>query len=87
MTMKQHLTKYGAQNPDHLLDTLLAQLGLKNDAALCRFLELSPPQISKIRHKRLIVSPAMLLVLHEKTGKSIQELRDLLYPAAEPAAA
>ena len=40
-------------DPNNLLDTLIKQLHLKNDAALSRALEVAPPVISKIRHRRL----------------------------------
>ena len=35
--------------PNKLLDTLIERLNLKNDADLCRLLEVQPPIISKIR--------------------------------------
>ncbi len=40
-------------DPDRLLASLISRLSLKNDAALSRALEVSPPVISKIRHRRL----------------------------------
>ena len=45
-------------DPDRLLATLISKLSLKNDAALSRALEVSPPVISKIRHRRLPVTDA-----------------------------
>lgn len=65
-------------DPDHLLDALIAQLHLKNDAALSRALEVAPPVISKIRHRRIPVGAWMLIRMHEVTGMSIQELRELM---------
>lgn len=79
MSIRQHHASHGAQNPGYLLDAVMRKYRLRNDAALCRFLKLSAPQISKIRHRRLAVSSAMLLLLHEKTDISIQELRALLH--------
>lgn len=67
-----------AYQPNHLLDTIIEQMKLKNDAALCRLLEVAPPLISKIRHRRLPVGASMLIRMHETTGMSIRELRDLL---------
>jgi hypothetical protein len=67
-----------AYDPNHLIDALIKQLKLKNDAALCRALEVEPPIISKIRHRRLPVGGSMLIRMHEATGMSIRELRDLL---------
>ena len=65
-------------NPNRLLDTLIENLRLKNDAALSRALEVAPPVISKIRHHRLPVGASLLIRMHEVTGMSIRELRDLM---------
>lgn len=65
-------------DPNRLLDTLIERLNLKNDAALSRALEVAPPVISKIRHARLPVGASMLIRMHEESGLSIRELRDLM---------
>lgn len=65
-------------NPDKLLDSLLSKLQLKNDAALSRALEVAPPVISKIRHRRLPVGASILIRMHEVSDLSVAELRDLL---------
>ena len=65
-------------DPSHLLDALIAKLALKNDAALARVLEIAPPMISKIRHRRLPVSAALLIRMHEVTNLPISELRSLM---------
>lgn len=65
-------------NPDRLLDVLCENLRLKNDAALSRMLEVAPPIISKIRHRRLPVGAALLIRMHEVTGLKIIDLRYLL---------
>jgi hypothetical protein len=65
-------------NPNHLLDTLLGKMHLKNDAALSRMLEVAPPVISKIRHHRLQVGASLLMRMHDITGISVRELRDLM---------
>jgi len=72
--MAQHhaLASQETYNPNHLLDVLLGKMQLKNDAALSRMLEVAPPVISKIRHHRLPVR------MHEVTGMSIRDLRDLM---------
>lgn len=51
---------------------------MKNDAALSRTLEVAPPVISKIRHRRLPVGASMLIRMHEVTDMSVAELRELL---------
>ena len=65
-------------DPNKLLGSLIEKLNLKNDAALCRALEVEPPMISKIRHRRLPVGASMLIRMHEISGLSIEELRILM---------
>jgi plasmid maintenance system antidote protein VapI len=65
-------------NPSLLLDALHAKLKLKNDAALCRALEVAPPIISKIRHGRANLSSSLLLRVHELTGMHVRELQAIM---------
>lgn len=65
-------------DPNRLLDTLIEKMGLKNDAALARALEVAPPVISKIRHKRLPVGASLLIRMHEVSELSIHDLRVLM---------
>lgn len=65
-------------NPNKLLNELMARLSLRTDAALCRTLGVSPPVISKVRHKTMPVSAAVLIRMHEVSGLSIRELRRLM---------
>ena len=65
-------------DPDLLLAALLNKLNLKNDAALSRTLEVSPPVISKIRHRRLPVTASLLIRMHEVSDLSIAELRHIM---------
>ncbi len=65
-------------DPNNLLDSLIEKLGLKNDAALSRALEVAPPVISKIRHRRLPVGASLLIRMHEVSDLSIKELRLLM---------
>lgn|SRR5690606_32814446 len=65
-------------DPDYLLGSLIERMNLKNDAALSRALEVAPPVISKIRHRRLPVGASLLIRMHEVTNLSIQELRELM---------
>jgi hypothetical protein len=65
-------------SPSHLLDILLGKLQLRNDAALSRMLEVAPPMISKIRHRRVPFGASLLIRMHEVTGLSIRDLRDLM---------
>ncbi|MET3118854.1 hypothetical protein AAKU64_003089 [Undibacterium sp. GrIS 1.8] len=78
----KHLLDHEAEefqyNPNHLFDTLIKQLHLKNDAALSQELGVSAPIISKIRHRRLPVGSSLLIRMHEVSGLSIKELRCLM---------
>lgn len=65
-------------DPNRLLDDLRARLGLKNDAALARLLEVAPPCLSKIRHQKLPVGASMLIRMHEETDLSIRDLRNIM---------
>jgi plasmid maintenance system antidote protein VapI len=65
-------------DPNNLLGSLIQKLNLKNDAALSRALEVAPPVISKIRHRRLPVGASLLIRMHEVCGLSIKELRELM---------
>lgn len=68
----------GNHNPNQLIDALVNQLRLKNDAALSRALEVAPPVISKIRAHRLPVGATILLRMHEISGLEIKDLRALM---------
>jgi predicted unusual protein kinase regulating ubiquinone biosynthesis (AarF/ABC1/UbiB family) len=65
-------------DPNNLLESLIEKLNLKNDAALSRALEVAPPLISKIRHRRLPVGASLLIRMHEVSALSIQDLRHLM---------
>lgn len=68
----------GTYDPNHLLDTLLRKMQLRNDAALAKILDVGPPLISKIRHGRLPVGASLLIRMHEVTGFSLRQLRDIM---------
>ena len=76
--MHHSLAAQKSYNPNHLLDSLRGNMQLRNDAALSRMLEVAPPVISKIRHHRLPVGASLLIRMHEVTGMSIRDLRDLM---------
>jgi plasmid maintenance system antidote protein VapI len=65
-------------DPNLLLDALIKKLSLKNDAALSRILEVAPPVISKIRHKRLPVGASLMIRMHEVSDITIRELRSMM---------
>lgn len=78
--------KNNKSHPDsaasRLLDLLLERQNLKSDAALCRLLDLSPPQLSKIRHGRTGMSGEIKIAIHMKTGMEIREIQAVL--ASQP---
>lgn len=65
-------------DPNRLLDTVIVTLALKNDAALSRALGVTPPLLSKVRHRRLPVAAELMIRIHEATTFSIAEIRDLM---------
>lgn len=71
--------------PNKLLDTLIETMNLKNDAELCRVLEVQPPIISKIRHRKLAVGATILLRMHEKSALPIRQLKELSSESLEMA--
>lgn len=72
------LNEPAGYDPNNLLDSLIEKLNLKNDAALSRALEVAPPVISKIRHRRLPVGASLLIRMHEVSDLTIRELRILM---------
>jgi hypothetical protein len=62
-------------NPGALLDAIIFQLGIRNDAGLSRRLELAPPVVSKIRNKHIPIGPTLLIRIHEETGWTIRDIR------------
>ena len=69
---------YRDTKENDLLDLLIDKLRLKNDAALCRALEVAPPVVSKIRHGRLPVGDTILLRMHEISDIPLRKLKELL---------
>lgn len=65
-------------NINHMFNTVIAQQGLKNDSALSHFLKVSPPVISKTRRGELLVGATMVLLLHEKGGFPVADIRAML---------
>ena len=62
----------------NLFDRIIDDQKLKNDAALARYLEIQPPQISKIRHGNLSVGDSMKINIHKRTGLSIDAIEKLI---------
>lgn len=56
------------------LDLIMSHLGLKNDAALARALEVTAPVISKMRHGRLAFGATLVIRTHELTEWPVKEI-------------
>ncbi|HTD06336.1 hypothetical protein [Undibacterium sp.] len=76
--LPENPTNSQGYDPNRLLDALIEQLQLKNDAALSRALEVAPPIISKIRHRTMPVGASMLIRMTEISGLEIARLRYLM---------
>lgn len=70
-----HKIEQSADWNNALLSLVIAKLNLKNDAALCRLLDVTPPVISKIRSGKLKIGPTMAIAIHEVTGWDISEIK------------
>lgn len=61
----------------YMLDVVLQEQNLKNDAALAREIQVAPPIISKARNEVQPLGSSLLVKLHELTGKSTKEIKTL----------
>ena len=68
----------GIRVPHPLLDCLMEKYNVKNDAALARFLDLAPPDISRIRNGHRPVTAAIILQIHDITEWPIKDIKELL---------
>ena len=75
------------QDPNGLLDAVIAQHQLKNDAALARLLDLAPPVISKLRSFKMPVGDSFVLRCIETAGLTLPQVRQFVpspYVVAQP---
>lgn len=70
-------TKPQKHNVAYMLDVVLQEQNLKNDAALAREIQVAPPIISKARNEVQPLGSSLLVKLHELTGKSTREIKAL----------
>jgi plasmid maintenance system antidote protein VapI len=61
-----------------LLDEVKERYSIKNDAQLCRTLDVPAPTISKIRNGKINVSADMILKIHECLGMPVADIRSFL---------
>jgi plasmid maintenance system antidote protein VapI len=70
---------HSARLPAHrVLDRVIEQNGLKNDAALARHLKVAPPVISKLRHQKITCGPSLVLRMHEKLNAPLTLIRQFV---------
>lgn len=61
-----------------LLDFLKKEYSLKSDRALCDALGVTPPVVSRIRSGRCNVSAEIMIIIHKKTGMSIEDIEQMI---------
>lgn len=65
--------------PKHtLLDECMELASVKTDKALAQRLGTAGTVISRIRHRKLKVSPNLMLAIHEELGMPISQIRELI---------
>ena len=64
---------------DHLIDHILSQYSVKNDAALAKLIGVHPPTISKMRHGHMPLTPAFILKVHEAFDMPVKEIKRIAY--------
>ena len=69
-------------NAHPLLDTIRSEYGLKSDSQLARLLGISVPDISKIRHGR-IVSAEKKIIIMRRLAWSLSKLDKIMPPVDE----
>jgi transcriptional regulator with XRE-family HTH domain len=70
--------------PEHaLFDFLKTEYNILSDRQLCAALGITPPMLSKIRHGVIGVSGDVIILIHEKTGMSIADIKGFLRKDSE----
>lgn len=64
---------------EHLIDHLLSEYNVRNDAALSRLLGVHPPTISKMRTGRMSLTPSFMIRVHETFDIPIAEIKRIAY--------
>ena len=72
------IKNYPAYSPSDLLDELKTLLNLKNDLSFSKKFGFSPAHISKLRHKKAVVTPHFLLRIHDISQISISDHKKMM---------
>ena len=67
-----------AYNPKALIAHVKKALGIKKDSELVRLVGFNASVISKVRHKRKLLSAELLLAFHDLSGLSIKEMKQIM---------
>lgn len=60
-----------------LLNKIMQQFDLTTDVQLAKFLEVSSKWVSRLRYHKVELSPSLILKIYDKTGMSIEEIREM----------
>ena len=61
-----------------VLDYLIEKGWAKDDQAIAKLLNTTPPVISRVRNNRRGVTPNLILAIYDNTNLTIDEIRDLI---------
>ena len=64
--------------PGEFIDHVVTLKSLKNDSALCRALEISPAELSRVRNGGKPMGAVNILRFHALTGMAISEMCSML---------
>jgi len=78
MNALKAMKDYPAYSPSDLLDKLMYLFNLKNDISFSKKFGFSASHISKLRHKKILISSNFLLRIHDISQISISELRKMM---------
>jgi transcriptional regulator with XRE-family HTH domain len=66
------------RHPHALLDTLMLIYGIQTDNSLADKLAISTGSVSRIRKGTQNISAALILAIYERSGMSIDNIKDLI---------
>lgn len=78
MKVPSPLYKLESYDPEPLLDAISQAISVKSDNALAKALGITQGAMSKIRNKHKPVSAEVLLRMHDISGLSIRQMRNLM---------
>lgn len=70
--------KSPSYTPNRLINRVAAMLELERDAHLARVLNVYPSDLSRMRSRQRFIDAEMMIRIHDVTGLSIEEIRELM---------